>query len=214
MLESFLIAKKQPVHLKHANLLRTVSSELSSSKSCFPAPWSCVFDGDPKSNPFQLSNYSQELSLSNPLKSPDNPWEHYGLFLKTTRRNILNQKIQQWKKREKRKKIYSLKRQSLLENISPTTIFDAMYRMRIRSNYQDIDSFAFGVSAWGRMNGDSQKFHRAVLTLTEASLLVFEVLIARLMGKKLMIDEMKKFASSVYGHPIQKKILEHSEMLR
>ena len=89
-----------------------------------------------------------------------------------------------------------------------------MYRMRIRSNYQDIDSFAFGVSAWGRMNGDSQKFHRAVLTLTEASLLVFEVLIARLMGKKLMIDEMKKFASSVYGHPIQKKILEHSEMLR
>ena len=216
MLDAFLVARGQVINPHHATILRAAASELTNQQPCFPAPSICTFSGDPKINLIQLNNSSSSIfTLTNPLASPyDNPQEHYALFLKTTRKKMLKLSIDGWKKRMKRKRILSHERQELLDNLRATTIFDALYRVRTRSNYRDIDAFAFGISAWGHINGDSLKLHGAVLQLTEYSLLIIEVLIARIMGKNWMLNEMEKFSMLVHAHPIQKTILKHHLLIR
>ena len=218
LLDAFFLAKGQDMKLSHSAMLNTVASEITNSQSCFPRPWSCTISGNPAEREMLL--YEDKLSFSkftlgNPLKSPsNNPRAHYALFLKATRKKMLETSVAGWKQRNKKKNIPLEQRNILADKLRPTTIFDALYRMRTRSNYRDIDSFAIGMSPFSYKNGDALKLHRSVMLLTDSSLLMLEVLIAKIMGKAWMLDEMKTFATSVNSRTVQDKVLSHFRLLR
>lgn len=214
---AYFLAQGRVVNARHADTLSALAGDLEIPNSRFPRPWNCVFSGDPESDVFVLINSpaGTEISLVNPLCSPytRDSWQHYGLFLKTTRKKQLLASLDAWKEREKRKRVLKPERQRILAGLRPTTIFDALYRVRIRSNYQDIDSFALGVPTFGFSSDEVSKFYSAILDFTDYTLLVFEILIAKALRKDWLIDEMDHFTSSTFVYPKRKMLTNRRELI-
>lgn len=172
----FMISRAE-VPTSHLGSLRTMSTELRSPSSPFPPPWSCLLDGDPYVKPAGLLHapHCGPLTLSNPLKAHADPWQNYGLLLRTTRQRQLDEMVDNWKRSNQRRRITREERQRLVERLLPTSIFDALYRIRRRSNYQDTDSFIFS-----RVTDEQTiALHHDLCDIVYTTLLVFESLIAR-----------------------------------
>ena len=148
-IRAYFLALGRNVETTHQATLKTVSNDLLSLKDRFPSPWRCVLKDDPSVRPCIFVNSvcdkPEPIDLKNPLISPSRaePCQFYGLLLKTTRERMLEKQIRIWKHQEKRKRIRGDERIAVISKLRPTTIFDALYRIRTRANYQDIDSFVF-----------------------------------------------------------------------
>jgi len=189
----------------HEATLRTICSDVCNYKDRFPPPWNCVLYGDPNTSPLFVTNVTQPILLNNPLISPytGDPWQHYGLFLKTTRRRQIDRLIQKWKKDNHRKQIPKIERQRITQRWRPTTLFDTLYRIRSRSNYQDVDSFAF-------CNATTLGFTELQIAICEVvykTMLVFEMSIARLISKRTFKTMVKDFASTNLGQSAKSTVL-------
>ena len=96
-----------------------------------------------------------------------------------------------WKRKHNRKRMVKTEIFELDKNIHPTTIFDSLYRLRIRSNYEDADAFMMGTQT----TQDAENYHKALVTVTGATLFTIETYIAQFLGKdnfKNLVDEFKK----------------------
>jgi hypothetical protein len=81
-------------------------------------------------------------------------------------------------------------RATLVENIPPTSVFDALYRLRIRSNYDDVaESF---LSLPGLDDGVA--FNLGLRELTWYSLAVLECLISRYFGSQQFDALVQRFS--------------------
>lgn len=70
----------------------------------------------------------------------------------------------------------------------PTTLFDLLYRLRIRSNYQEGDAFLTGpLSA-----SDAADFHNALCTIVGATMLTVEIFLAHHVGATTLEANAKK----------------------
>jgi hypothetical protein len=196
------MALGRDVGKSHEATLTTVGNDLVNCKSRFPHPWCCVYDGDPTNHSYYLVNVPIPVSitLSNPLKSPytGDPWQHYGLFLRTTRERLLAKKIELWKEKNIRKFLPKDQRLLLLQQLRPTNFFDALYRIRARSNYLDIDSFAFtSVQSF-----DYKKLQIAMCKIVDHTLAVFETIITKAVGKNSFRKLVHEFSLTPLGnHP-------------
>jgi hypothetical protein len=202
-IRAYFKATGRDVGKSHESTLKTIGADLVSCKGRFPHPWACVYDGDPADHSLYLSNYHIPVSvtLTNPLRSPYNgdPWQHYGLFLKTTRDRCLARKIENWKKENNRKAIRKVHRALLLHELRPTNIFDALYRVRARSNYRDIDSFAFT----SIQSFDYQTLQMAMCRIVDKTLLVFESMIAKAIGRNRFRKFIDEFSLTPLGNNVQ-----------
>lgn len=183
----------------HRTTLRTISSDLVSCKNRFPEPWKSILIGDTKSKPIHFANshYSKPLKLSNALESPytADPWQHYFLFLKTTRDRQIKSAIDKWKIDQSKKRINSTDRSILVSNIHQTSFFDALYRIRARSNYRDVDSFAFGSST----PVAADELHEALASVIYCTLFMFEIMIYKSIGKWHFSRIVNAFLRSATG---------------
>jgi len=76
-------------------------------------------------------------------------------------------------------------------NLPPTSFFHGLYRLRLRSNYADAESFLFSLEN----TFESKQFHRSLRTLAWHTLRVIELVIARYVGKRVFgswVDEFVK----------------------
>jgi hypothetical protein len=199
-IRSYFLATGREVGKFHESTLATIGSDFVSCKSRFPHPWCCVYAGDPADSSHYLANApgSISITLSNPLRSPyaGDAWQHFGLFLKTTRERTLTRKIESWKREKNRKRIKKDERTLLLKGLRPTHIFDALYRVRARSNYHDIDSFAFA----SIQGFDYRELQVAMCKTVDASLAVFETIIAKALGKKRFRNIVSEFSLTPLGN--------------
>ena len=206
-IRAYFMATGRDVGKSHESTLRTIGSDLMSCKGRFPHPWCCIYDGDPAQHSHFLINFPDPISitLSNPLKSPyqGDSWQHYGLFLKTTRARALAKKIESWKIEKDRKCIRRDERALLLGQLRPTHIFDALYRVRARSNYHDIDSFAFT----SIQSFDYRKLQVAMSRIVDNTLLVFETITAKALGKNMFGKMVNEFSLTSLGNNPQKTYL-------
>jgi hypothetical protein len=93
------------------------------------------------------------------------------------------------------KKIPSSERANLVTALSPSSFFDALYRIRARSNYQDVDSFTFGnVSI-----SDANVLHNSLVTIIYYTLFMFEMMIVRSIGKSHFETIVNEFLESKPG---------------
>ncbi len=202
IIRAYFLAAGRAVAKSHAVSLRTLGSDLRVCKGRFPRPWCCMLLADPKVPPISFVNTpcpAPVIRLKNPLYSPYSgiPCQHYGLFLKTTRRRQIDKATIDWKRHHGRKRISKVERLTVVARIKPTTIFDALYRIRTRSNYQDIDSFLFSNAT----AVDFSRLHAAICNITNYSLMMFETLIARMIGKKPFEAIVSGFLVSPLGSP-------------
>lgn len=176
----------------HVSALKQINCIIRDRPSLFPLPWRS-FCGTNLTGNCCFVNFEQEVDLAavESLKKPtlNEFWNNYGLFLKTTRDRELIDKFKIWKKDNGRKKIQKPERIKVANNHFPTTLFNALKRLRIRCNYDDIEIFLDGSN-----NAEKKEFFGSLLFICKSSLLILEFLLARHIKKNEYAKMVEKLA--------------------
>lgn len=171
-----------------------------SRPALFAIPWSLLAIGDPADPVPVIKNCPKQLRAINPLTRPvgEDAWNVAACFLRTTRKRRLDAAIEGWKARKKRRRIRKHEREEVLTSLRPTSMMDALYRLRVKANYEEADLHLIGNVS----DQDARSFFNANILLLKTGLLNFELLIARHVGRsmyeKIVLDfvqkERKKFS--------------------
>ncbi len=198
-LRAYFIVSGQAVSNEHASNLKAIGEEIQRRPSLFPLPLKVICVGNPEDNTTRYLNLPQHCSVSkiSPLSSSWRVsfWDSYGMFLRTTRIRQLEKLCDDWRSLNKRKRISPKVKKAYSANLSPTTLFHCLYRLRVRSNYADADSFLLSVQE----TEEAIRFHNALQTVGWFALLVLELLIARYIGKK----KFEQFVNDFRKHETQ-----------
>jgi hypothetical protein len=159
---------------KHASALRVLSNDIKQGRLGAPAPWcvTCICETDAGAGGFDALPAGASLSKVSTLATPtrDRWWSLYALALRTTRVRLLDERCQDWKKSQKRKRTPKAERERLDKSLWRTTLFDFLYRMRLRSNYRDADAMISGQLE----DHQAKAFHDGIVELVDRSLLLLE----------------------------------------
>lgn len=182
--QAYTLASGQPLHLTHRSCLRLLASEIKSRPGLFALPWgvSCINATSNSEHGFVGLPTSVKLDRHSTLASPKLElfWNYYCQALRTTRERLIEECAKKWKKQNKRKRLPSGKRLKLDENFHPTTLFDFLYRLRIRSNYQDADSFLLTLED----TEAALEFNRALQCVGFWTCALLETLTSRYLGER------------------------------
>jgi hypothetical protein len=195
-LRGFFAASGQEVSREHSANLKAIGEEIQRRPSLFPWPWSVVCVGNPEDSSLQFRNLPNGVTIL-PISSLSASWRvefwnSYALFLKTTRHRQLEKQCVDWKLDHRRKRVSSSVKQQFIRNLPPTTIFNCLYRLRLRSNYADADSFLLSVHE----SDEATSFHSSVRKIGWSTLLVLELLTARYLGKgefESIVDSFRRY---------------------
>ena len=181
----------------HAALLRWASEQVAHAQSPFVIPWTMramgavgawSFDGYGSIPPVGISNLAAPTAANAP--------HLVGLALSTTRRRQIDDHRDGWKRGlpltaagTPRKIIPAAILAARATAMRPTTLFDLLYRLRIRSNYQEADAFLSGALDVD----DATEFHDALTSVVSATLLTTEIFLAHIVGK----PSLEKCAASL-----------------
>lgn len=189
-----------PTH--HSSTLRTVAADIKSRPGLFPYPWKLLCEGDPEKNslsyPFLPDGVKMYYVSS--LRTDPSFWDSFGMFLRTTRQRQIKRSILDWKRSNRRKLIKTSERQSLVHRLPPTSLFDTLYRLRIRSNYADADAFLLSLEN----EAESIEFYKALRTICWHSMLVLETLIAAYISifkYREIVDSFAQYDPGKYSEP-------------
>lgn len=211
-IRAFFLAENRNVGEDHTTTLKTISSDVFSRPELFPSPWKILCKGDPSGSNIEYSNLPDRIEIQ-PVSSLTSGeyvdyWGSYGLFLKTTRERQIDKSINDWKKSNRRKRIRDRERANLVGRLSPTSFFHCIYRLRIRSNYSDVESFLVSIER----SDDSAKFNRSLRRICWYTVLVLELLIARYVGRRLFtqwVEEFIRYDSSELGTRLVQRRCSH-----
>ena len=177
----------------HSSSLRTVAMQVK-NRDLFPLPWAVSCGGCPQLKecswarlPDGADPHAQVELLANP--SLEDFWPRYCKMLETTRARRLEGRFDDWRRRRHRKNIRAAEKRDIERNLWPTTMFDVLFRLRVRSNYRDIASFLMS-----SVSLDWQaEFLQSLLVATETTTLLLESLIVRTVGTKVYTDALDEF---------------------
>jgi len=182
-LRAYFNASGQTVGREHGSNLKAIAEEISRRPLLYPQPWRVVCAGNPETSDCQLRHLPNDVTVS-PISSLMSSWrvsfwDSYAKFLRTTRLRHLQKQCDDWKESNNRKRVCSNVKRRFIDNLSPTTLFHCLYRLRLRSNYSDADSFLLSVAG----SADGISFHAALRKICWGTLLILETLTARYIGK-------------------------------
>lgn len=180
-IRAFFLAMGVTVSHEHASTLKYISQEIVRRPDLFPRPWKVVGVGDPKSGSVELKHLPNDVSIkrASTLSTGVDTWDSYHKFIKTTRDRQLRKACDDWKRTNKKKVIREANRQAVLGNLAPTSLFNALYRLRIRSNYEDADSFLMSIQE----TDEAIRFNSALKKVGWYTLFALETLIARYLSR-------------------------------
>ena len=176
-LRAFFISIGVSVLDTHTESLRTISEQIKCRPGLFPFPWKILCLGDPEQRIYEGISGGNINHGHSPLEKihKENATDSIAKFLKTTRTKIAKKKIIEWKRQNKTKRILASHKERVLANLYATSLFDGMYRLRIRSNYEDADIFFHSVMN----NKQAFEFYDSLRNLTSNGLLTLEFLLAK-----------------------------------
>jgi hypothetical protein len=157
----------------------------------------CIGNPEQKSPKFVNVPAGLQIDKISPLSSVERSriLASFVMFLKTTRQRHLKRLCDEWKSKQKRKRVSPSVKQARINNMEPTSLFHCLYRLRLRSNYADADSFLLNVDD-ARV---AQRFHSSIRTVCWSIMLVLELLVARYIKKKefdSIVSEFSKYDKS------------------
>lgn len=182
----------------HTSILSTVSNWIVERK-LFPYPWKCYFNQIKGHVGFE-KKIENTHNLSNP--TPEEFENLYAKFLKTTRDRNLEKRKSESKiktKQNKLKKRYTKQdKEEIEKKLHSTTLFDCLYKLRIKSNYEEVGTYALS----DVRREDVLVFYRSFEKILRGTLYVLESMITKYIGP----DEIKKIISD-FKEKISKKDL-------
>jgi len=184
-IRGFFMASGSRVDIKHTATLRTISSEIERRPSLFQEPISLLCKGDPEKNTEEYLNLPSEVTINriSSLTSSKRVsfYDSYCMLLRTTRKRQIEKVILEWKRHNTRKRIRKKERESCIDKIQPTSIFDVLYRLRIRSNYEDADLYLLNIED----QTNATNFLNCLTTVAWHTLFVLELIIAKYLRKSV-----------------------------
>lgn len=117
----------------------------------------------------QLSNEAQNYPIDNFCK-----------FLKTTRKKEIERRSNEWKFENNKKSITKKDKENLIKKIPPTSIYDCLYRLRTRANYENADTFIFSNIS----DHEVKKFHKSLQQIVWMSAFFLETISAKYISHK------------------------------
>jgi hypothetical protein len=115
------------------------------------------------------------------------------MLLRTTRARTFEKRKADWRKRNKKAGVPAAIAHELAETLPPTTFFDFLWRLRVRSDYRDIDALIPG----GQQPYHAVDIQQALTTIVSATLALFEGLIAHSSGPEVLGDAARAFVKRV-----------------
>lgn len=194
---------------EHARNLKSVGELIKIRPYLFPEPWCIACMGNPDEN-IQYINVPSGIQMNPGAVSPlssgvrVNFYDSFALFLKTTRSKQIEQLCQKWKVDNRAKRVSPKAKQAITSSLPPTTIFNCLFRLRVRSNYEDADSFLLSVES----TDEAKAFHRALRVVTWQSLFLIEILIARHISKKTFSEIVNSFLDHDKKHNYSKNLIQ------
>jgi hypothetical protein len=127
-------------------------ADAAEQRLLFPPPWDLACIGYPTAREAQFRGLPEAIIVG-PLHS----WQradsdetlHTSLcmLLRTTRARTFEKRKADWRKRNKKAGVPTAIAHDLAETLPPTTFFDFLWRLRVRSDYRDIDAFIPGANS-------------------------------------------------------------------
>lgn len=180
------------------------AAQLVAQRKLLPYPWSAFVEadfveGEPqffhrgfRRTPRPVSN----LSTPTPEKFED----YLALLLESTlerraRRKIRMEQKRYVKKGRIRRNLRQDEKKRIYRSAGPVTIFNALYRFRVRANYGNVDTFVEGCSS----PLEAQEFAIALFEVVDASLATLEVLLCAYAGedvyRKVLLELSRRHSS-------------------
>lgn len=171
----------------HAALLTWAANEVAHPASPFVVPWTASVGGPPNAHTFEgFGGAALDHGVSN-LVAPHarNAPSLLAKALKTTRREQIDEHREGWRNGLRtasgapRKNLPISVLVARATALRPTTLFDLLWRLRVRSNYKEGDALLSG--ALGPR--DAATFHDALCDIVASTLLTTEIYLSALVGK-------------------------------
>lgn len=214
--QALFLAMGEDLVLEHRNFLNKISVLIKKKKLPFKQPWNLLCTGccSCDQEEFNFKVNKSDIKSLNLLADPRyfDSAAFFGKLLCTTREKEEEYKIKRWKKEGKikrkdgkPKKVYS-KEETLLacKDLGATSLFNFLYRLRIRSNYEDADIFFLG----GRDEDDTKKYFDSLLLVTDDTLFFVESLLLEVVGKSqfsLFIESFENYTKPYTSGILKRK---------
>ncbi len=173
--------------LTHAKLLTWAATAAAGTRTPFVVPWTARVGGPPSAWTYQdFGPDPLDLKISN-LKAVTAATAPslLAMALRTTRRDQIADSRDGWiraqpptKSGTKRKTLATAALTANATKMRPTTLFDLLWRLRIRSNYKEGDAFLSGALS----AEDAADFHAALCDIVAATLVTVEIYLAHHTG--------------------------------
>lgn len=184
----------------HSSTISNVNKEILKRPLLFPFPWNILCVGNPNSSSINFKNIPEDIDPvhnNNSFGRDVSFLDRYCQFLKTTRQRTFKEKKNEWLKKNKRKRFPNNQIETLLKSMSPTSFFDCLFRLRVRSNYMDSDIFASDAVS----NNDALAFNNALQDICHHTLQILELIISAYYKiseyRKVANDFLRKQTDSV-----------------
>jgi hypothetical protein len=174
----------------HTATLRSIAAQIK-DRRLFPEPWSVLCVGNPfvrdgcsyvnEPTPGACSAKIEVLSMPIGLPGAFSEVEflaRFGTWLRTTREARLRKREEAWKQKQRRSRIDPKVRKQYVASLHPTSLFDCLWRLRIRSNYRSVETYLVRYVS----ESDAELFHKALVVITTSTLCLLECYVARLIG--------------------------------
>jgi hypothetical protein len=209
---AWLTAQGQPTS-SHASTLKAIGSEVQ-GRRLYPSPWNVFCAGCCHERTHIFVNAPHGMSSADPgilLRAPDSAtfWPRYLKMLETTRKNALDIRYEEWKKAEGRKQIRAAKKREVAGRVPATTVFDFLWRLRVRSNYHGVEPYlmAHVADAW------QHEFYESIRLVSHLSSLMFDTWLAQRLGRDRYADAIDDFMQYRGNSPEPVRFLEGRRML-
>jgi hypothetical protein len=152
----------------------------------FPAPFCGLCAGGPETRDFTfqgllttINKVFRQSQLANPNNVED--LETYvGKSLSTTREEFLGRRFEEKRNREKKRRLLREAKTQCCQNEHATSVCDFLYRLRVRSNYNNPDMYLFT-----QTNHEyAVTSYKELVRLTELLVAGFDTLIERRIGRR------------------------------
>ena len=178
---------------KHTPTLSTVSNWIVKRK-LFPYPWNCYFHKITGYGEFK-EKIKDTHNLYAP--TPENFENLCAKFLKTTRKEKFEKRKSESKirtKQDKLKKRYTKQDKEKIEKgLHATTLFDCLYRLRIKSNYGEVGTYALSDTG----EKDIDVFYYSLKKILTGTLYILEFMVAKYIGPDKIKKIISKFKNNI-----------------
>lgn len=187
---AYAIASGQAVPKDHAAALKLIGKDVV--RGLLPYPWSVACAGCPQLGTATWSGLDDIVAVhvwSTP--DPDISTDRLAMFLRTTRQKELERRFAQARERlrprpgRSRANLSRAEKERLAKAMAPTTLFDVLWRLRKKANYDDADVFVLG--AMTELEALRLGQSLAIVT-TDATVAALEALIGAYLAPQTLAD--------------------------